>query len=71
MTKDQAQDILSTRVQAATALLAEIRKLAIDHNLSVFIPQIDVDAGYDGSSDRPSAWDSSSYADSWESSSYC
>lgn len=70
MTKDQAQKVLDTKVQAVTALLADIRKLAVDNRLNVYIPVIDVDGGYDYSGRPKEEWQSSSYDEEWASSSY-
>lgn len=69
MTKDQARLVMQTKIQAATQLLADIRKLAVDNGLNVYIPVIDVDSGYDYSGGPKEEWESSS---DWESSSaYC
>lgn len=69
MTRDQARLVLQTKVQAATQLLADIRNLALEHSLTVYIPTVDVDGGTNyGSVRNTENWDSSS--ESWDSSSY-
>lgn len=70
MTKDQAQKVLDTKVQAANALLASIRDLAVANGLSIFIPATDVDSGRDYCSVKTETWASSSYDEDWASSSY-
>lgn len=70
MTKDQAQKVLDTKVQAVTALLADIQKVAVENSLSVFIPALDVDYGHVyGFPVVPHDWESSS-EENWDSSSY-